>query len=274
MASVVPAAPPLPVVAFPPGARVAQTLDDFKKVDDSKVFPPGAADEIKNITMPAPGLFNFHLRRRGNPKTKLNPKGTEGAWYDGDRDLEFNLGLRDGKYHDKSRAEVAGLFNEVQRMGETWEYGTTFRVAPDFVPSAGYCDIMQPPVYVAWLGLTGIRGDTVTGALYYSTAKKGFWPSEIARSFSFKRGEWVTVVVRVKIDSEDGGARDGEMTMSVNGDKFTGATGVKMSNDSAKNKYKCKWGLYGSATKDVLGQPLKDGTVQHANVWQRRVAEK
>lgn len=256
--------PPI-VVAPPRGARVVRALSDFKSVDDSLVFPRGAAPEIKNITQDADGTFRFVLRHRGNPWSKVNPKGTRGAWYDGDRDLEWNEGKRDGKYHDKSRAEVSGAFDLTQRYGETWEYATTFKVDNDFVPSVGYCNLMQPVLHVCWLGLDSIRGDTISASLDYTKAVRGFAPSATARSFTFKRGEWVSIVVRIKIHDSQG-----TLEASINGDDFRGVRNVKMNNQDAKGAYVCKWGIYGSGTTNVNRQPLGDWTVMHKNVWLRK----
>lgn len=252
--------------ALPPGAKAVRSLGDFKNVDDSLVFPRGAAPEIKNITQDPDGSFRFVLRHRGNPWSKVNPGGTRGAWYDGDRNLEWNEGKRDGKYHDKSRAEVSGALGLSQKYGETWEYATTFKVDNEFAPSKGYCNVMQPIVHVCWLGLTGLKGDIVSASLDYSKAVRGFSPSATARSFTFRRGEWVSVVVRIKIHDSQG-----SLELSINGDPFQGVRGVKMSNEDAKGEFGCKWGIYGSATTDVNKQPLGDWTVWHRNVWLRTV---
>lgn len=249
------------------GARLVTKLSDFRNVDDSLVFPRGAAPEIKNITQDPDGTFRFVLRHRGNPWSPLNPGGARGAWYDGDRDLEWNEGKRDGKYHDKSRAEVSGAFGLSQQYGDTWEYATTFKVGSDFVPSQGYCNVMQPVLHVCWLELADLRGDTVSAALRYTKAKSGFFPSAAAREFTFRRDEWVTVVVRVRIHDTQG-----SLELSVNGDAFSGVRGVKMNNEAAQGKYGCKWGIYGSGTKAVDGRPLADWLVLHRDVWLRKVS--
>jgi hypothetical protein len=228
--------------AVPSGAIVARSLRDFRSVDNSLVFPRGAAPEIQNITDEGNGMFRFFLRHRG-------------AWYDGDRDLRWN-----DRGHDKSRAEVSGLKGLVQRQGETWEYGTTFKVDTKFMPSAGYCDVMQQHA-LSWVGLTQIKGDVITGGLYYT--RDLFKTNFRARQFSFRRGEWVTLVVRLRVHPTNG-----ECVMSVNGDEFQGHRGKIYKPD---RDFGGKWGIYGSGTKDVTRKPLGDSLVWHKNIWMRKV---
>jgi hypothetical protein len=261
----------LPPGSEPPkGAIVAERLKDFADHDNSLVFPQGTpnAPEIENITELGPRTFNCLLRHRGNPWTKLNPRGTKGAWYDGDRDLEWNDGTRDGRYHDKSRAEMSGLGQYGKRKGpkyndgETWDIGTTVRLDPTFVPSAGYCMIMQPVFDGSYVILNGIKGDVVTGNLTVFTDGIGS-AQKWVRDFSVKRGEWVSLVVRVKF------SKKGEYGLSVNGDEFKMLRNIDTT--KARDPYSSKWGLYMTATRDVTGQPLKDSIVQHTNVFIRKV---
>lgn len=273
-AAMTPTPPPSPPasksVGEPPaGALVAETLADFDSVDDSLVFPRGAGPEIQNITQVAPRTFNFELRHRGNPWSPLNPRGTKGAWYDGDRDLQWNEGKRDGKYHDKSRAEVCCLRGFGSKkggklsVGETWEMATTVRLDPQFRPSAGYCNIMQPVFDQSFLNLVGLRADgAVEAQLTVFTDGIGS-PQKIAREFVIKRGEWTSIVVRVKFDTK------GSYQCSVNGDALKG---VKLDTTKGRQPFSPKWGLYGSGTQDVERRPLNDSVVQHRNVYMRRVA--
>ena len=262
----------LPPGSEPPkGAIVAETLKDFAEYDNSLVFPQGTpgATEIDNITELGPRTFNFVLRHRGNPWSKQNPRGTKGAWYDGDRDLEWNDGTRDGRYHDKSRAEMSSLAQYGKKNGpkykdgETWDIGTTVRLDPTFVPSAGYCMIMQPVFDGSYVVLNGIKGDVVSGNLTMFTnginsAQK--W----VRDFTVKRGEWVALCVRVKF------GKKGEYGLSVNGDDFKMLRNVDTTN--AKEPWRSKVGLYMTATKDVTGKPMGDSIIQHTNVFIRKVS--
>jgi hypothetical protein len=247
----------------PPGAIVAESLNDFNKgrnVDNSLVFPRGAAPEIENITQIAPRTFKFELRFRGNPWSPYNPRGTRGAWYDGDRNLEYNEGKRDGRYHDKSRAEVSGLPAKIHN-GETWEIATTVKLDKDFVPSQSYCNIMQPVFDGSFLSLTGLRGNVVTGSLFVfpDGIGKGI---RTARDISIPRDEWVSIRVRVKF------ARDGFYQMSVNGDAFKG---INLDTTKARFPYSVKYGLYATATTSVLGKPMKDLIVYHRNMYMKKL---
>ena len=250
--------------APPPGSIVAESLKDFGKngrsVDNSLVFPRGAGPEITNITQVAPRHFKFVLRHRGNPWSPLNPRGTKGAWYDGDRDLEWNEGKRDGKYHDKSRAEVSGLPAKIS-IGDTWDIATTVKLDKDFVPSRSYCNIMQPIFDGSFLSLTGIKGDVVTGSLFVFPDGIGSG-IKTARDIAIPRDQWVSIVVRIKF------AKDGFYQMSINGDAFKG---IKLDTTKARQPFGGKWGLYCTATTAVTGKPMTDTTVEHKNIYMRKV---
>lgn len=246
---------------------VARTLSDFKSVDNSLVFPRGAAPEVDNITEVAPGTFNFLLRHRGNPWSPLNPEGTRGAWYDGDRDLDWNEGRRDGRYHDKSRAEVTDLHGvgrkiDALRLGTTWDIVTTVRLDPAFVPSVGYCNIMQPVFDQSFLTLTGLVGNEVTANLNVFTDGIGSRIRTV-RAFPIRRGRWTQVTVRVRF------GRDGSYQCSVDGDPFVG---IKLDTTRGRTPFNAKWGLYCTATTDVLGRPMGDSVVQHRSIALRQVA--
>ena len=250
--------------APPPGAIVAETLKDFSKgkgVDDSLVFPRGAAPEIVNITQVAPRHFKFVLRHRGNPWSPFNPRGTKGAWYDGDRNLEWNEGKRDKRYHDKSRAEVNGLPAKISN-GDTWDIATTVKLDKNFVPSQSYCNLMQPVFDGSFLSLTGIKGNVVTGSLFVFPNGIGSG-IKTARDISIPREQWVSIVVRIKF------AKDGFYQMSINGDAFKG---IKMDTTKARFPYSNKWGLYCTATTDVTGKPMVDSIVEHKNIYMKKVA--
>ena len=255
------------LTSIPADALVAEKLSDFDSVDNSLVFPRGAGPEIENITQVGPRTFRFELRHRGDPWSPLNPRGTRGAWYDGDRDLQWNEGKRDGRYHDKSRAEVTRLHGigsprkDLLRPGTTWEIATTVRLDAAFVPSASYCNIMQPVFDQSFLTLTGLRGDAVTADLNVFTDGIG---SEVrtARTFAIRRGRWVSIVVRVRF------GKDGAYECSVDGDAFRG---IRLDTTRGRTPFSPKWGLYGTATRDVTGAPLGDSVVWHRDVYLRQV---
>ena len=254
------------ITSIPLGAIIAERLVDFGRggVDNSLVFPRGAAPEIDNITEVGNRHFRFELRMRGNPWSKHNPGGTQGAWYDGDRDLEWNEGKRDDRYHDKSRAEVHDLFRKtpkapIMKVGETWDIATTVKLDADFVPSRMYCNIMQPVFDQSFLTMTDIKGDDVTAQLMVFVDGIGS-TIKVARSFIIKRGVWTSIIVRVKF------AENGRYEVSVNGDEFQG---IKI--DTSKRSGGCKWGLYGTATTNVKGKPMKDLVCEHRDIYVRRV---
>jgi len=252
--------PPIPEIAKPlPGAYVAETMNDFEW-GDSLVYPKGKAPEIPNITQLGPRTFNFWLRHRGDPT-----KDKE-AWYDGDRELGWN-----NKGKDKSRVELSNIAPSrlPYQMGETWLLGTTVRLNPDFVPFAGYCDIMQPIALQSFLELEKIQGDIVTGHLKMGTPGNKPWVRKegyVIREFKMKRGEWTTFVLRIKI------AKDGEYALSVNGDDFKSMKLDTTMSDKGRPPYSGTWGLYGSGTYDVNKKPLRDSVIQHTNMWCKKIA--
>lgn len=259
---------PLAPKGPPKGALVAETLADFG-VDKSLVFPRGAAPEIDNITQVAPRHFRFELRMRGNPWSPFNPRGTKGAWYDGDRDLEWNEGKRDGKYHDKSRAEVHNLFRNtpkepIMKMGDTWDIATTVKLDRAFVPSRSYCNLMQPLLDQSFLTLTDIKGDDVTAQLMVFVDGIGS-AIKVARTFTIKREQWTSIVVRVTL------ARNGRYELSLNGDAFKGIE-IDTSKIFAKRKPGAKFGIYGTSTSNVHGKPMKDLIVEHRDMYLRKAA--
>ena len=256
---------------IPKGALVAETLADFGKggVDNSLVFPRGAAKEIQNITQVGPRHFRFELRMRGNPWSPFNPRGTKGAWYDGDRDLEWNEGKRDGRYHDKSRAEVHDLFRNtpkepIMKMGESWEIATSVKLDRNFVPSSMYCCIAQPVLDQSFLTLTDIKGDDVTAQLMVFVDGIGS-AIKVARTFTIKREQWTSIVVRVEF------GRQGRYELSLNGDAFKGID-IDTSKIFAKRKPGSKWGEYGTGTTNVHGQPMRDLICEHRDIYLRKVA--
>lgn len=232
------AMPPLPPASQPPpGAIVGRDLSDFRWVD-SQVVPRGAGPEIRNIQQVGPGVFAHVLRWRG-------------GWHDGDRHLT------EGKYREKGRAELCCLGgNTPFALGTTWLIGTTFRLSPDFVPPRNYCHLMQPVLHQSYFSVRG-SGDTFKGSLMAFERGLGS-PSREVRSFTFRRGEWVSVVVRVTLN------RNGEYALSVNGDAFKGIKGVDATVGNRGPPFGGTWGLY-------CKNGVRDMVVYHANVWIKKV---
>lgn len=233
----------------PSGAIVARSMADLTW-GDSLVYPPGAAEEIRNIQETSPGVFRCILRHRG-------------SWYDGDRDLQNN---KEGK--DKSRAEISSIRKGMHRpynVGETWLIGTTVKLDKDFVPARGYCNIMQPLNHQSFVNLTRIRGDVVTGGLYVFEDGIGS-PITTVRTFQLRRGEWTTVVVRVRV------GKDGEYGLSINGDSFVTKKFDTTKSGDRTPPFGGNWGLYSSATKNVNGGQLKDLIVDHKDIFIKKLS--
>lgn len=227
---------------------MAKSLEDFRNVDDSKVFPPGKGPEIKNITQVGPYEFKFYLRHRS-------------GWGDGDRSGEWNR-----KGHDKSRAEVSRMKRNGKEIefkeGETWEIASTIWLAPDFVPSDSYCNLQQPVFDMLFLTCTDIRGDVVTVDLNMFSKGIGSKITTV-RSVKVKRGEWNSFKTIVAF------GKRGSVKMSFNGDQPRGLEGV---NTTLQEKpWRSKYGLYGTMSRDVQGKKLGDSTVHHKYIYLRKL---
>ena len=232
------------------GACIVETMRDFKFAE-SFVWPKGAAPEIDNIQQVAPRHFKFILRHRG-------------SWYDGDRNLKNN-----SKGLAKSRAETyATCYNKLGtdlpfNIGDTWLIGSTVRLAPDFVPGRGYCNIMQPVNHQSFLNLTALRGDVVE-------AKLGVFSNGIgskityARTVQIKRGEWTSLVVKAKF------AKDGYYGLSINGDPFQGVALDTTRGGDRKPPFGGNFGLYGNAKEGVDRKPLRDQIVEHHTMFYKK----
>jgi hypothetical protein len=234
---------PPPRLRFPYSAR---ELTDFNGVDRSEVYPRGEAKTIDHVYRVFPGTFAFYMRHRGDPSK------TKGAWYDGDRDLQWNY-----KGHDKSRAEVNIVPNIKQ--GETWEFGSTVFIPKDFVPSRGYCNLMQPIFSVSFLTLYGIRGNSAVGSLFFNADPDAIGSkTREVRDISIPLGKWTRIRVRIKVDKK------GSMGMSVGNDDFESIEGI---DTSRARKLSSKWGLYGTGVYDYRGKPLKDTLIWQSEMY-------
>jgi hypothetical protein len=131
----------------------------------------------------------------------------------------------------------------------------------DFIPSQVYTNILQPIFDGSFLSLTGIRGNIVTGSLFVFTDGIG---SKIltVRGISIPRDEWLSIRIRIKF------ARDGFYQMSVNGDAFKG---INLDTTKARFPYSVKYGLYCTATTNVLGKPMKDLICYHRNMYMKKL---
>jgi hypothetical protein len=200
-------------------------------------------DEFVNITEPEPGVVRMFLRYRGNGST---------GWWDGDQGTSRR---------DRQRAEIKGL-GPHQKMGETFEYGTTFRTDPDFKGYARFCHIMQVKATDGDKGaplVTLSILDNTHAALRYVSGTGGF---KDAQGFEWKPGEWMTIRFRLTTSTGNNGA----LLLSVNGGPFKGVTGVPMYRPRATD-YRPKWGLYRGVVP-----AMRDDWVEHKEGYARKIA--
>src|SRR4051812_581089 len=118
--------PDRPVQVLPDGGIRATSLASFEGIEEPEIiFYPDKgkfrADDVENITDMGGGIVRMTLRYTRE-------------WWDGDRDLETNK--------DRQRAEVKGL-GPHQKLGQTFEYDTTWRSNPTFCGADRFCHIFQ-----------------------------------------------------------------------------------------------------------------------------------
>jgi len=229
-------------------------LSDFSRIQEPRVEGSGGRD-IQNVSDMGGGVVRFRLR-------------IGKTWWDGD-----GAGGAKGGRSDRQRAECRSLGGPgaaLQRPGEIWEYGTTFRTSTPFVTWNGALTmIMQlmPPseladksvqlLPVVACQLTSDR----TGQFLLLDARKGM---RTVRTFSFVPGEWTTLRYRVKVDATRGSAM-----VSVNDDAFQGLQDVPASRGASKG-YDAKFGFYRhfSSPKKVC-----DDYVEHKGCYRRLLTQ-
>jgi hypothetical protein len=226
------------IAATPLRAVVATALSSFEALEEPSVkFVPATGaflpDDFVNIQDLGGGTFRM-----------INRFNAE--WWDGDRDT---------RNRDRQRAEVKGL-GPRQRHGETFEYATTWRLNGDFQGTAGFCHIFQLKATNgdsgAPLVTLSIRGDKAR------VEANSILPNFVAREFPWKAGVWQSVRIRVKTSPTP----DGELLVSVDGDEFSGRTGVALARPQA-DEYRPKWGLYRRAAANAR---MGDDYVEHRAV--------
>ena len=153
-----------------------------------------------------------------------------------------------------------------QKIGDTFEYATTWRVDAAFHGTTRFCHIFQ---------LKATEGDDgaplITMSLEHDPNRVSvrYWSgkersSQAAREFKCVPGEWESVRIRVKTSF----SADGEVLVSVNGDPFVGVEHVAIYRPEASD-YRPKWGLYRGVT---AGMSLSDDYVEHRAVSARNLA--
>jgi hypothetical protein len=231
-----------PVLATDPdGTRHALGLKSFDGVEECVVKYVVAAgktepQDFKHITDEGGGLIHMFLRANAE-------------WWDGDQGTTRK---------DRQRAEIKGL-GPHQKNGETYEYGTTWRVDPDFKVANRFCHCFQLKATNGDMGLPLITMTVVPGNKAQVRWATG--GNEVAREFSFKPGEFTRVVIRVKTSTTG----DGLLTASINGDQFQG---ISKQSISLKNStdYRPKWGLYRG-----IFTGIHDDWAEHKDITTRKI---
>jgi len=229
-------------------AVIATGLSSFEGMEQplERYFPARKAVEPERfnaITDEGGGTFRMSLR--------YGPD-----WWDGDRDTHNR---------DRQRAEVKGL-GPHQKLGETFEYGTTWRIDPAFHGTTRFFHVFQ---------VKATEGDDGAPLITLSLDRDPhhvtvrYWPgkdrdSHIAREFRCEPGAWESVRIRVRTSMD----ADGEVLVSVNGDAFAGVKDLPIYRPDAKD-YRPKWGLYRGLT---AGMNLSDDFVEHRAVYAQNLA--
>jgi hypothetical protein len=232
-------------------ATTATSLSSFGGIEEPAViYHPSTNtftnDSYVNITDQGGGTFRMLLRYR------------DGSWWDGDRTTTST---------DRQRGEVKVLGNR-QGRGETYEYRSTWKLDSAFSVGSRFCHITQVKAYDGSdtsdpLVTTSILDNTTAGVRYCSAGMSGL---TTVRSFSWAPNTSKTVAYRLTTSSADG-TSDGALTVSVNGDGFTGITNHQMYRAGA-TQYQPKWGLYRGVQN---GMPFGDDYVEHSNVQANKI---
>lgn len=231
------------LLSLPAHAVITATeLGSFEGIEEPLVrYAPAiqmfVRDDFANITEVGDRTFRMRVRY------------TSQQW-DADRDTQNK---------DRQRAEVKGL-GPHQKLGDTFEYATTWRSNASFQGAGRFCHIFQ---------LKSIDGDSgsplVTISIHDGSTRASvqYWvgpakSSTTVREFAWTPGEWQTVRLRIKTSL----AADGEVLASINGDEFQGVRGVAVYRTDA-TEFRPKWGLYRNAAP---GLPLGDDYIEHRNI--------
>jgi hypothetical protein len=232
-------------------ATTATSLGSFGGIEEpATIYHPSTStftsDSFVNITDQGSGTFRMFLRYR------------DGSWWDGDRTTTSD---------DRQRAEVKVLGNR-QGRGETYEYRSTWRLDSAFSVGSRFCHITQVKAYDGGdtgdpLVTTSVIDNTNAAVRYCSAGMSGL---TTVRSFSWAPNTSKTVAYRLTTSSANG-TSDGALTVSVNGDSFTGITNHQMYRVDA-TQYQPKWGLYRGVQN---GMPFGDDYSEHSNVQANKI---
>ena len=251
----------VPVTApRPKGAHLFENVASFGRVQQPVLMGHGGKP-IQGITDSGPRTLKFRLR-----------VGPHAEWWDGNFD---------GKETDRQRAEVHpgdGAPALVPSAGETWEFGTTLRLCPGFVPSGDWTYLFQlkPPngdptpktMPVAVLRIFELHG-ALKGSLQLTDSEHS---DRVVRVFDISPDRWVDLRWRIK--TTRGGARDGLALLSVNGDAFQGLRDASVTAHPGTKTYFAKFGMYRGFKSSGVKRALADTDmwVEHRDVYMARLA--
>jgi hypothetical protein len=228
-------------------ATSASSLSSFGGIEEPAVIyvvssKSFKSDSFKNITEPSSGTFQMYLRFN------------KSQW-DGDRTTTSD---------DRQRAEVKVL-GPRQKMGETYEYTSSWRTDSGFKAGSRFCHVTQVKAYDGSDTGSPLVTTTIKSGSSVEIAKCSHDDSGLSavRTLSYTPGSFMTVKIRLKTST----STSGELRASKNGDTLSGKTGIKMYRQGA-NEYQPKWGLYRGCD---TGQSFGNDYIEHKTVSANKI---
>ncbi|HZP59133.1 MAG TPA: chitobiase/beta-hexosaminidase C-terminal domain-containing protein, partial [Opitutaceae bacterium] len=238
------------LMTLPAFATTMTSLSDFEGEEEPTVIYFPASNTFKNdssfinITNISPGVVQMLLRYNS-------------TWWDGDGAVSTRT--------DRQRAEVKGL-GPHQKVGQLFEYVTTWRTSPNFPASPHWEDFFQLKATDGDNSLPLVFGDVRGGPAnaHVMWLPAGAGSHIVARNIPSAAATWQALTWRIKTSPR--GSSTGLVQASVNGDSFQGPTNVDVSLANSTD-YRPKWGLYrGMSTGLALGTDNGADYIQHSNV--------
>jgi len=243
------------LIVLPASATTMTDLSSFEGEEEPTVIYYPATNTFKNdssfinITNVSPGVVQMLLRYNS-------------TWWDGDGAVSTRT--------DRQRAEVKGL-GPHQKVGDLFEYVTTWRTSPNFPASPHWEDFFQLKATDGDDSLPLVFGDVREGPAnaHVMWLPAGASSHIVARNIPSADATWQALTWRIKTSPR--GSSTGLVQASVNGDSFQGPTNVDVSLASSTD-YRPKWGLYrGMSTGLALGTDNGADYIQHSNVCVNKI---
>ena len=243
------------LITLPASATTMTSLSSFEGEEEPTVIYYPATKTFKddssfiNITNVSPGVVQMLLRYNS-------------TWWDGDGAVSTRT--------DRQRAEVKGL-GPHQKVGDLFEYITTWRTSPNFPSSSHWEDFFQLKATDGDDSLPLVFGDVREGPAnaHVMWLPAGASSHVVARNIPSADATWQALTWRIKTSPR--GSSTGLVQASVNGDSFQGPTNVDVSLASSTD-YRPKWGLYrGLSTGLALGTDNGADYIQHSNVCVNKI---